>query len=192
MNNLSIANKHRPQVYEDVLGQEAVVQALKGKIKDGRLPRVSMYCGSHGSGKTTVARITAKVVNCLSPREDGNPCCQCESCKSIDSGVSPDVVELDAASHNKVEDAESIIRQSNFLPVNSLGKKVFILDEFHMMTKEAQNKLLKQVEEPPAHVMFIFCTTEENRVIPTILSRSLLLRSFFLSAFLSLPLNPSV
>ena len=168
MSNLSFANKYRPQVFGDVLGQGAVVEALKGKIMDGRLPRTSMYCGAHGSGKTTLARIVAKAVNCENP-QNGDPCCKCASCLAIDAGQSSDVIELDAASHNKVADAESIIQQVEFLPLGN--KKVVILDEMHMLTKEAQNKLLKMVEEPPEHVLFIFCTTEENKVLPTILSR---------------------
>ena len=100
MENLSLANKYRPQRFEDVLGQDATVKALVGKIKEGRLPRTSLYCGSHGSGKTTLARIVAKAVNCQNP-VDGNPCCKCESCVSIDAGVSTDVIEMDAASHNR-------------------------------------------------------------------------------------------
>lgn len=169
MNNQSLANKYRPGVFADVLGQEAVVRSLQGKLLENRLPRTALFCGAHGSGKTTLARIAAKAVNCQHPKEDGNPCCECESCRSIDSGVSTDVIEMDAASHNKVEDAEQIVKQAAFLPTGK--KKVIILDEFHMMTKEAQNKLLKVVEEPPAHVHFIFCTTEERRILPTILSR---------------------
>lgn len=168
-NNLSYANKYRPQVFEDVLGQQATVAAIKGKLLEGKLPRTSLYCGAHGSGKTTLARIVAKAVNCSNLSAEGNPCCECESCKAIDAGVSPDVIELDAASHNKVDDAEAIVKQASFLPLGK--KKVIILDEFHMMTKEAQNKLLKMVEEPPEHVHFIFATTEENRILPTILSR---------------------
>lgn len=167
--NQSLANKYRPQVFADVLGQEAAVKSLQGKLREDRLPRASLFCGAHGSGKTTLARITAKALNCQHPKDDGNPCCQCESCRSIDAGVSTDVIEMDAASHNKVEDAEQIVKQAAFLPAGK--KKVIILDEFHMMTKEAQNKLLKVVEEPPAHVYFIFCTTEEKRILPTILSR---------------------
>ena len=171
MNNLSLANKYRPRKFEDVLGQEPTVKALVGKIKEGRLPRTSLFCGAHGSGKTTLARIVAKAINCEGLLdENGNPCCKCESCQQIDAGVSSDVYELDAASHNKVEDVEKLIKKIDFLPVEG-KKKVFIFDEFHMMTKEAQNKLLKIVEEPPAHVIFIFCTTEENRILPTILSR---------------------
>lgn len=169
MQNLSLSNKYRPKVYEDVIGQEAVVEAVRGKLKDGRFPRTSLFCGAHGTGKTTLARMVGKAVNCQNPAENGNPCCQCESCRNIDAGISSDVIELDAASHNKVEDAESIVKQAGFLPIGK--KKIIILDEFHMMTKEAQNKLLKMVEEPPAHVMFIFCTTEEQKILSTILSR---------------------
>ncbi len=171
MNNSSqsLANKYRPRVFDDVLGQVSAVKSLQGKLLENRLPQTSLFCGAHGAGKTTLARIVAKAVNCQNPKEDGNPCCKCESCRSIDAGVSTDVIEMDAASHNKVEDAEQIVKQAGFLPTGK--KKVIILDEFHMMTKEAQNKLLKIVEEPPAHVIFIFCTTEERRILPTILSR---------------------
>lgn len=169
MNNQSLANKYRPGVFADILGQEAAVKSLQGKLSESRLPRTMLFFGAHGSGKTTLARIVGKAVNCQHPKEDGNPCGKCESCRSIDAGISTDVIELDAASHNKVEDAEQIIRQASFLPAGKV--KVIILDEFHMMTKEAQNKLLKVVEEPPEHVIFIFCTTEENRILPTILSR---------------------
>lgn len=167
--NISIANRYRPRVFEDVRGQKSVVESLKGKIKDGKVPRTSLFGGAHGTGKTTVARILAKAVNCRHPKEDGNPCCQCESCLAIDAGVSGDVIELDAASHNKVEDVENIIKQASYLPTGN--KKVIILDEAHMFSKPAQNKLLKVFEEPPAHVLFIFCTTEEGGLLETILSR---------------------
>lgn len=169
MENISIANKYRPQRFDDVRGQRSSVESIKGKLRDGKVPRTALFCGKHGTGKTTIARILAKAVNCEHPDADGNPCCKCQSCISIDAGVNGDVIELDAASHNKVEDAENIVKQASYLPNGN--KKVIILDEAHMFSKAAQNKLLKVFEEPPAHVIFIFCTTEEDGLLDTILSR---------------------
>ena len=129
MNNLSLANKYRPRKFEDVLGQEPTVKALVGKIKEGRLPRTSLFCGAHGSGKTTLARIVAKAINCEGQLdENGNPCCKCESCQQIDAGVSSDVYELDAASHNKVEDVEKLkpiiseLSKTHRIYAESMGK----------------------------------------------------------------------
>lgn len=167
-NSLSLANKYRPHTFSSMVGQKPVVAALKGKIAEGNIPQVMLFWGVHGTGKTTVARILAKIINCDNPNEDG-PCCTCETCLSIDRDNNCDVLELDAASRNKVEDVAQIIESAKYLPMGN--KKVIIMDEVHMLSNAAFNKLLKIVEEPPKHCVFIFCTTERQKIPATILSR---------------------
>lgn len=164
----SLANKYRPYLFSSVVGQKPIVASLKGKLATGNIPKASLFWGVRGTGKTTVARIVSKAVNCENPTEDG-PCCKCKSCLAIDQNNSPDVIELDAASRNKVSDVEAIIENASFIPFGK--KKVIILDEVHMLTTPAFNKLLKTVEEPPQNCIFIFCTTEREKVPATILSR---------------------
>ena len=165
-----LARKYRPQSFKEVVGQDAIVTTLKNAIKQQRLAHAYLFSGSRGTGKTTLARVFAKALNCLSPQEDGEPCCICSSCREISSGTSMDVLEIDGASHRGIED----IRQINETVVyaSSSGKyKVYIIDEVHMLTKEAFNALLKTLEEPPPKVLFLFATTEPHKVLPTILSR---------------------
>ena len=161
--------KWRPTVFSDVVGQEHITTTLKNEVMSGKIAHAYLFTGTRGTGKTTCARILAKAVNCLDP-VNGEPCNKCSSCREIDSGSSVDIIEIDGASNNKVEHAHEILSEVVYTPV-SAKKKVYIIDEVHMLTTQAFNALLKTLEEPPEHVMFIFATTEPQKVIPTILSR---------------------
>lgn len=164
-----IARKWRPQTFQDVVGQQHVVRTLRNAISSGRTAHAYLFVGPRGIGKTTLARIFAKALNCESP-VNGNPCCQCESCRAIAAERSLAVIEVDAASHNSTVDMRELTDNAMIAPVG--GKyKIFIIDEVHMLSKAAWNVLLKTVEEPPAHVKFIFATTEVHQVLPTIISR---------------------
>ena len=164
-----IARKWRPQTFKDVVGQQHVVRTLCNAISSGRTAHAYLFVGPRGIGKTTLARIFAKALNCESP-VNGNPCCQCESCRSIAAERSLAVIEVDAASHNSTADMRELTDNAMIAPVG--GKyKIFIIDEVHMLSKAAWNVLLKTVEEPPSHVKFIFATTEVHQVLPTIISR---------------------
>ena len=155
--------------FEDVVGQEHVVRTLRHAIEAGRVANAYLFIGPRGIGKTTLSRIFAKALNCLSP--DGvEPCGKCVNCEEIAAGRSLDVVELDAASHNKVEDVKPIVESVQFRPANS-KYKIFIIDECHMLSNAAWNALLKTLEEPPPHVRFVFATTEGDKVLATIVSR---------------------
>jgi len=166
---LVFARKYRPQTFDDVLGQEHVASTLRNAIANGRLGHAYLFSGPRGVGKTTMARLLAKAVNCLvSP--GANPCGQCEACKGIAAGGDVDVLEIDAASNRKVEEVEPLIDAARYLPQRS-PRKVFIVDEAHMLSKHAWNALLKTLEEPPPHVLFIFATTEPEKVLPTVRSR---------------------
>lgn len=165
-----LARKYRPQRFAEVVGQDAIVTTLKNAIKFNRLAHAYLFCGSKGTGKTTLARVFAKALNCQHPTPEGEPCNQCSSCKEITAGTSLDVLEIDGASHRGIDD----IRQINETVAYSSasGKyKIYIIDEVHMLTKEAFNALLKTLEEPPLKVKFFFATTEPHKVLPTILSR---------------------
>jgi DNA polymerase-3 subunit gamma/tau len=165
-----LARKYRPQSFDEVLGQPAIVTTLKNAIKMGRLAHAYLFCGSRGTGKTTLARVFAKALNCQNPTENYEPCNQCSSCKEIAAGNSLDVLEIDGASHRGIDDIRQINETVGYS--SSSGKyKIYIIDEVHMLTKEAFNALLKTLEEPPAKVLFIFATTEPHKVLPTILSR---------------------
>jgi len=165
-----LARKYRPQTFNEVLGQEAVVTTLKNAIRMCRLAHAYLFCGSRGTGKTTLARVFAKALNCQNPTPEGEPCNVCSSCKEIGSGNSLDILEIDGASHRGIDDIRQINDTVGYS--SSSGKyKIFIIDEVHMLTKEAFNALLKTLEEPPAKVLFIFATTEPHKVLPTILSR---------------------
>ncbi|CAF23202.1 DNA polymerase III subunit gamma/tau [Candidatus Protochlamydia amoebophila] len=165
-----IARKFRPQTFKEVFGQEAVVTTLKNAIKFKRLAQAYLFCGSRGTGKTTLARIFAKAINCQNSTEDFEPCNQCTSCREITSGSSLDVLEIDGASHRGIEDIRQINETVGYAATSG-QYKVYIIDEVHMLTKEAFNALLKTLEEPPPKVKFIFATTEAHKVLPTILSR---------------------
>lgn len=169
MSYTALYRKFRPQEFEDVKGQEHIVTALKNQIMLGRTGHAYLFCGTRGTGKTTIAKIFAKAVNCSNP-VDGSPCGECESCKAIAAGTSMNVIEMDAASNNGVEDVRTIIDEVQYSPVD--GKyKVYIIDEAHMMTGSAFNALLKTIEEPPEYVKFILATTEVHKIPITILSR---------------------
>ena len=161
--------KYRPQVFSDVVGQEHITTTLAHEIESGKLSHAYLFTGSRGTGKTTCAKILAKAVNCLHPH-GGNPCGECEICRGIDSGAILDVVEIDAASNNGVDNIRDIRDESSFAPVNCKFR-VYIIDEVHMLSIGAFNALLKTLEEPPAHVKFILATTEVHKLPVTILSR---------------------
>ena len=166
---LALYRKYRPQTFEDVCGRDAIVRTLKNQINSGRIGHSYLFCGTRGTGKTTIAKIFAKAVNCEHP-VDGNPCGECETCRAIAKNADLNVVEMDAASNNGVDDIRSIIEQVSYSPTQ--GKyRVFIIDEVHMLSTPAFNALLKTLEEPPAYAIFILCTTEPNKLPVTILSR---------------------
>lgn len=163
------ARKYRPQKFSDVIGQEHIVNVLKSGIKNNRIPHAMLFSGPRGVGKTTTARILAKALNC-EKTEEGEPCLKCNSCNDITEGSDIDVIEIDGASNRGIDEIRDLREKAKYATVR--GKyKIFIIDEVHMLTKEAFNALLKILEEPPEHVIFIFATTEPYNVIPTILSR---------------------
>lgn len=164
------ARKYRPSTFKSVVGQKALTATLKNAIDSHRLAQAYLFCGPRGVGKTSCARIFAKTINCLNPTSDGEACGECESCKAIEQGNSFNLVELDAASNNSVDDIRSITEQVNVPPQHG-RYRVFIIDEVHMLSNAAFNAFLKTLEEPPKNVVFILATTEKHKVIPTILSR---------------------
>ena len=161
--------KWRPQTFLDVSGQEHITTTLRNELIEGRLNHAYLFTGSRGTGKTTCAKILAKAANCLN-LQDGNPCGECEICRGIDDGSIFDIVEMDAASNRKIDDIRQIIDEVQFKPA-SCKYRVYIVDEVHMLTTEAFNALLKTLEEPPKHVIFILATTEVHKLPQTILSR---------------------
>ena len=165
----AIYRRWRPKVFDEVVGQEHITKTLKNQIINGSAAHAYLFCGTRGTGKTSTAKILARAVNCLNP-VDGNPCNECAVCKGLLDESILDVTELDGASKNKVENIREIIDDVMFLP-SVAKKKVYIIDEVHMVTQQAFNALLKTLEEPPAHVMFILATTELNKVPITVLSR---------------------
>ncbi len=165
----ALYRKWRPQRFEDVVGQRAVVAALKNQVAAGRVGHAYLFTGVRGTGKTTCAKIFAKAVNCLNP-QNGDPCGQCAACRGIDDGSILDVVEMDAASNNGVDDIRDLRDETAYTP-SSCTYKVYIIDEVHMLSTAAFNALLKTLEEPPAHVIFILATTEIQKVPATIRSR---------------------
>jgi len=167
--HIALPLKYRPMTFDDVVGQEHVVKTLRHAIEAGRIANAYLFIGPRGIGKTTLSRIFAKALNCQSPK-GVEPCGECVNCREIAAGRSLDVTELDAASHNKVEDVRPIIESVEFKPASSRFK-IYIVDECHMLSNAAWNALLKTLEEPPPHVRFIFATTEGDKVLPTIVSR---------------------
>lgn len=164
------ARKYRPSSFDSVVGQQALTTTLKNTVKSGKLAHAYLFCGPRGVGKTTCARIFAKAINCLSPTSDGDACEHCESCQAFNEQRSLNIIELDAASNNSVENIKALMEQTRIPP--QIGKyKVFIIDEVHMLSTAAFNAFLKTLEEPPAHVIFILATTEKHKILPTILSR---------------------
>ncbi|MFA6617533.1 MAG: DNA polymerase III subunit gamma/tau [Candidatus Neomarinimicrobiota bacterium] len=169
MSHQVISLKYRPQRFEDVIGQDHITLTLKNAIEKGRLGHAYIFSGPRGTGKTTTARLLAKMVNCENPK-NGNPCNECISCREITDGRSLDVLEIDGASNRGIDSIRDLREQVKYPPTR--GKyKVYIIDEFHQITKDAFNALLKTLEEPPRHILFIFATTELHKVLPTILSR---------------------
>ena len=163
------ARKYRPQIFDDVLGQDHVVQTLKNAIQQRRLAHAYLFVGPRGTGKTSTARILAKALNCVHGPTP-TPCGVCDSCREIALGISLDVLEIDGASNNSVDQVRELRDNVRFAPVKG-RYKVYIIDEVHMLTQQAFNALLKTLEEPPQHVIFVFATTEPHKVLPTILSR---------------------
>ena len=166
---LALYRKYRPAQFSDVVGQEDIVTALRNQIIAGRTGHAYLFTGVRGTGKTTVARMLAKAVNCPNTK-DGEPCGECDICRGIDSGAILDVTEIDAASNNKVDDVRDLLDETSYTPA-ICRMRVYIVDEVHMLTMQAFNALLKTLEEPPQHVMFILATTEVQKVPATILSR---------------------
>lgn len=167
---LVTARKWRPQQFDEVVGQDHITTTLRNALLSGRIHHAYLFCGPRGVGKTTTARLLARAVNCQSPHNGIEPCNQCESCREIIRGRSIDVVEIDGASTNSVEDIRRLRENAKYPPTTGRSK-VYIIDEVHMLTTSAFNALLKILEEPPAHVLFIFATTEPHKVPPTIRSR---------------------
>ena len=165
----ALYRKYRPQTFDDVVGQQGVTQTLKNQLQTGRLSHAYLFTGTRGTGKTTCAKILAKAVNCENP-QDGNPCNRCAACRSIDAGACMDVLEIDAASNNGVDSVRALRDDAVYTPAE-VKKRVYIIDEVHMLSLSAFNALLKIIEEPPEHLLFILATTELHKVPATILSR---------------------
>jgi DNA polymerase-3 subunit gamma/tau len=164
------ARKYRPSAFESVVGQEHITGTLKNAIRSGKVAHAFLFCGPRGVGKTTSARILAKMLNCLQPGADLEPCNNCESCISFNTSHSFNIHELDAASNNGVDDIRTLVEQVRIPP--QIGKySVYIIDEVHMLSSAAFNAFLKTLEEPPPHAVFILATTEKHKILPTILSR---------------------
>ena len=165
---VALYRKYRPTNFESVAGQKYIVQTLKNAVKQNKIAHAYLFCGPRGTGKTSIAKIFAKMINC--EHEENKPCNECDNCFAMQSNSHPDIIEIDAASNNGVDEVRNLIEKVKYAPLK--GKyKVYIIDEVHMMSTGAFNALLKTIEEPPAHVIFIFATTEPHKVLPTIISR---------------------
>jgi DNA polymerase III subunit gamma/tau len=171
MEHQALYRKYRPQRFDEVIGQGHVTQTLSREVIDNKIAHAYLFAGPRGTGKTTTARLLAKALNCTDPQPDGEPCNNCVSCEGITSGTSLDVIELDAASHNKVEDIREIRINVGTVAAAGGARRIYILDEAHMLSRAAGNALLKTLEEPPGHVVFVLATTEPYKVLDTIRSR---------------------
>lgn len=165
----ALYRKYRPRTFDDVCGQEHITDVLRYEVTAGKCSHAYLFCGSRGTGKTTCAKILAKAINCEHP-VNGSPCLECTSCRDIDSGAATDVVEMDAASNNGVDSIRAICDEAMYTPA-MLRKKVYIIDEVHMLSQGAFNALLKTIEEPPEHIVFVLATTELHKIPATIVSR---------------------
>ena len=165
----ALYRKYRPSVFSDVYGQDHITSILQHEAKNGTVSHAYLFSGSRGTGKTTCAKILAKSVNCLNLK-DGNPCGECENCRAIDEGTTTDVLEMDAATNTGVDYIRDLRDNVLYTP-SILKKRVYIIDEAHMLSDSAFNALLKTIEEPPEHVLFIFATTEQHKIPATIISR---------------------
>ena len=164
------ARKYRPSTFASVVGQAALTNTLRNAVASDRLAHAYLFCGSRGVGKTSCARIFAKTINCTHRTPEGEACNKCDSCRSFNEGRSMNIIELDAASHNGVEDIKNLCEQVQVPPTDG-RYRVFIVDEVHMLSAAAFNAFLKTLEEPPSHAIFVLATTEKHKIIPTILSR---------------------
>ena len=165
-----LARKWRPKQFEEVVGQAHVTRTLQNAIKQEKLAHAYLFTGTRGVGKTSIARLFAKAIRCENRKADFNPCLVCASCRDIDASNSMDYIEIDGASNNSVDDVRALIENVNYLPTR--GKyKVYVIDEVHMLSISAFNALLKTLEEPPAHVLFILATTDPHKLLGTVISR---------------------
>ncbi|MGD2051101.1 MAG: DNA polymerase III subunit gamma/tau [Acidimicrobiia bacterium] len=172
MDYQALYRKYRPQRFDEVIGQDHVTGTLSREVVEGKIAHAYLFAGPRGTGKTTTARLLAKALNCTDRLDSGEPCNTCLSCVGITEGTSLDVIELDAASHNKVEDIREIRVNVGTVAIAGGAHKVYILDEAHMLSRAAGNALLKTLEEPPEHVIFVLATTEPYKLLDTIRSRS--------------------
>ncbi len=168
--HLSLYRKYRPRQFDEISGEEHVKNTLKSAVKHEKISHAYLFAGPRGTGKTSTARILAKAIICEQRLPDGNPCSICEPCLAVSEGSFIDVIEIDAASHRGIDEIRSLVETVSFHPTQS-KKKVYIIDEVHMLSKDASNALLKTIEEPPAFVHFILATTEAHKILPTIISR---------------------
>ncbi|MGL4970619.1 MAG: DNA polymerase III subunit gamma/tau [Cetobacterium sp.] len=168
--HVTLYRKYRPKGFEEIAGEHEIVQTLKNSLKSNRLAHAYLFTGPRGVGKTSIARLMAKGLNCLTNGITDTPCNVCENCKEISSGNFLDLIEIDAASNRGIDEIRQLKEKINYSPTKG-RKKVYIIDEVHMLTKEAFNALLKTLEEPPEHVLFILATTEPDKILPTIISR---------------------
>ena len=167
---VSLYRRYRPNEFSSMIGQQHIIRTLKNQIMTGAISHAYLFTGSRGTGKTTTAKIFARAINCLNPKEDGSPCGECEICKALSDSSNMDIIEMDAASNNGVDEIRYLLEKVKFAP--SVGRyKVYIIDEVHMLSPQAFNALLKTLEEPPEHVVFILATTEVQKILPTVLSR---------------------